>query len=85
MTKFINCVSPFNKFDEYEIFHKSIIKLKHIKQNVVDHWLNKLNENEKLILNNIMSVRRSEVKNNNEIFNVPRKILKIKKPMNDNN
>ena len=84
MTKTVGSISPFNKFDEYDIFHKSMIKLKQMNQIIIDNWLNKLNDGEKLILKNIMTVRRIQVKNNEDTFNVPRKILKIKKHDNNN-
>jgi hypothetical protein len=75
----------FDKLDEYEVFNKSIQKLKQSQNSIIDIWINKLNETERQILNNILTIRRIEVINNQESYNIPRKILKIKKQNINNN
>ena len=72
-------MSPFDKLDEYEVFHQSILKMKQSQPRIIEEWLNKLNTTETQILNNLITVRRIEVKNNQDTYNIPRKILKIKK------
>jgi hypothetical protein len=72
-------MSPFDKLDEYEVFHQSILKMKQSQPRIIEEWLNKLNPTETQILNNLITVRRIEVKNNQDTYNIPRKILKIKK------
>ena len=79
MSQNIDKISPIYNFDEYDIFHKSILNLKEKNEIVFNSWLNKLSDGEKAILNNIMFVRRIEVTNKETIYKIPRKILRIKK------
>jgi hypothetical protein len=83
MTKKVSKMSPFDKLDEYEVFHQSILKMKQSQPRIIEEWLNKLNPTETQILNNLITVRRIEVKNNKDTYNIPRKILKIKKTNNN--
>jgi hypothetical protein len=83
MTKKVSKMSPFDKLDEYEVFHQSILKMKQSQPRIIEEWLNKLNPTETQILNNLITVRRIEVKNNQDTYNIPRKILKIKKTNNN--
>ena len=77
-------MSPFNFADEYDIFRKSVTKLKESDVEFLKNWSDVLKPNEKEILENILKLKRITVETTNLTQTVPRKILKIKRANESN-
>ena len=72
--------NPVNEFDEYEVFSNLINKLRKNLTGFYENWENSLEGDYKTYWGELMKTRRINISyDENTSFNVPRRIVKVKR------
>lgn len=78
--------NPASTFDEYDIFSKVVYKLRQTGNSKLTEWEGSLDESQKSFWNELIHTRRVDLNIENKTsFNVPRRIVKVKRSLNENN
>ena len=72
-------INNMENIDEFRMFKQLITNLKQTNESGFNQWYGELTEGDKEKLNIISQIIRVEVKSNNKIEYISRKIVKIKK------
>ena len=70
------------KCDEFKIFDDTFHKIKNIDENLINEIMNDFDKEETSFLYNLLHVRNIKVAYNGELFEIPRRTLKIKRNFN---
>ena len=72
--------NPANEFDEYEVFSNLIYKLRKNLPGFYENWENTLEGDYKTYWDELMKTRRIQISyDENTSFNVPRRIVKVRR------
>jgi hypothetical protein len=72
--------NPVNEFDEYEVFSNLIVKLRKNLTGFYENWESTLEGDYKTYWEELMKTRRIQISyDENTSFNVPRRIVKVKR------
>lgn len=77
--------NPVNDFDEYEIFSNLIMKLRKNQPEYFENWENSLSGDYKTYWEELMKTRRIQITyDENTSFNIPRRIIKVRRKIDNN-
>ena len=77
-------INPIKNMDEYKIFNELLLYLKNFENTVYSNWEKTLDENRKALVNKLFGTKRINITEGEKNFQVPRRIVSIKRPSNNN-
>jgi hypothetical protein len=80
-----NSINPIKDIDEFMMFKELLLFLKDNKNEVFFAWENSLNKNRKEQVYKLFGTKRISIQTNNTTIQVPRRIVTIKRFLNNNN
>ena len=80
-----NTINPTKDIDEFMMFKELLLFLKDNKNEVFFTWENSLNKNRKEQVYKLFGTKRISIQTNNTTIQVPRRIVTIKRFLNNNN
>ena len=79
-------INPIKDIDEFKMFRELLIFLKNNKNDVYSMWENSLNEQQRNDVHKLLATKRINIQTNkNNNVQIPRRIVTIKRTINNNN
>ena len=77
-------INPIKNMDEFKIFNELLLYLKNNENSVYSNWEKTLDEKRKALVNKLFGTKRINITEGEKNFQVPRRIVSIKRPSNNN-
>ena len=79
-------INPIKDIDEFKMFREILIFLKNNKSDIYSIWENGLNEQQRIDVHKLLATKRINIQTNkNNNVQIPRRIVTIKRTINNNN
>ncbi len=80
-----NTINPIKDIDEFKMFSELLLFLKNNKNDIYNRWENSLDQKRKDEVNKLFATKRINIQTKeNENVQIPRRIVTIKRKLNNN-